>query len=298
MKKTGKSSVTKKQPVKNSLQENLRTSAAITWCPGCPNHMILESAKKAFSSLISSGIKKEEIAIVTGIGCHGKIFDYLNLSGTYALHGRPIPFAEGMKIGNPNLNIIVFAGDGDTYSEGMEHFIHACRFNSDLTLIVHDNQSFSLTTGQATSTSQLGFKTKVDIKGNPYFPLNPVLIALSSGASFVARCNARDINHTAGIIQKAVKHKGFSFIEIIQDCIIFNPEMNNRDKRMYKMDEKNRTFDEALKLAREYDYNSRTSRIPLGIFYKEQKPSLIDKWPLLQELKKQKISWKNLKKWK
>ena len=137
-----------------------KTSKVITWCPGCPNHMILESTRNALINLTKKGFKKENFAMTAGVGCHGKIFDYLNTSGLYGLHGRSIPTAIGIKMGNPNLKVLAFAGDGDTYSEGMEHFIHACRFNPDITLIVHDNQSFSLTTGQATPTSQKGFKTK------------------------------------------------------------------------------------------------------------------------------------------
>src|SRR3989304_5486877 len=193
----------------------LRTEEKITWCPGCPDHMILESSRRALLSLMDQGYKRENFAMVAGIGCHGKIFDYLNISGVYGLHGRALPTAIGVKIGNPNLNVIVFAGDGDTYSEGMEHFIHTCRFNPDMTLIVNDNQSFSLTTGQATPTSQLGFKTKAEPLGEFNKPFNPILLALSAGATFIARCNARDLDHTQEIIEEAIKHKGFSFIEII-----------------------------------------------------------------------------------
>jgi 2-oxoglutarate ferredoxin oxidoreductase subunit beta len=257
--------------------------------------MILESVRRGFISLIKSGLRKEDFVIVAGIGCHGKIFDYLNLSGFYGLHGRPIPVAEGIKIGNPNLNVVVFSGDGDTYSEGMEHFIHACRYNSDITLVVHDNQSFSLTTGQATPTSQIGFKTKAEPQGEANFPLNPLHLALSAGATFVARCNARDIEHTSKIFQEAVKHRGFSFVEIMQDCIIFNTEVNNRDSRIYKLEEKKRTLEEAFNLSKEYDYNSKDSKIPIGIFYRVQKPSLLDKWPILQELQKKKVGWKGFK---
>ncbi len=277
----------------------LRTKTKISWCPGCPNHMILESVKKAVESLVKQGYKHENFAISTGIGCHGKIFDYLNLSGIYCLHGRAIPVGIGMKLGNPNLNILTFAGDGDCYSEGMEHFIHVCRFNPDMTLIVHDNQSFSLTTGQATPTSQIGFKTKAEPLGEFNKPLNPILLALTAGASFIARCNSRDIDHTSQIIQQAIKHKGFSYIEVIQDCMIFNLEANGKDTRMYKLPEtqnkKNRTFDEAIKIAREYDYNSKEGKIPLGIIYQTEKPSLEDEWPQLVELKKKKIGWKGVK---
>jgi len=268
---------------------NLTTKEIITWCPGCPNFLILESVKKALEK-----IKREDIAIVTGIGCHGKIFDYLNVSGIYGLHGRVIPTATGIKLGNPNLKVLGFAGDGDTYSEGMAHFIHAGRFNPDMTLIVHDNQSFSLTTGQPTPTTQQGYESKASPLGEFNKPFNPIKLALASGMGFIARCNARDINHTAEILRVAIKHKGFSFVEVIQDCLIFNIEINNKDKMMYKIKD-NLDKKIAEKLAEEWDYNSKKGKIPIGIIYHEEKPSLEDKWPQLKNLKKKKVGWKSLK---
>lgn len=249
-----------------NTKDNLSTTNEITWCPGCLNFMILESAKRTFAKLIDGGLKQEEIAIVTGIGCHAKIFDYLNVSGFYGLHGRVIPTASGIKLGNPNLTVIGFAGDGDTYSEGMEHFIHAGRFNADMTLVVHDNQSFSLTTGQPTPTTQQGYVSKASPFGEMHHPINPIKLALASGMTFIARCNARDIVHTSEILGKAIKHKGFSFVEIIQDCLIFNKDMNAKDELMYKIkDNKDKKI--AERLADEWDYNSKNGKIPIGILY-------------------------------
>ncbi len=269
----------------------LRTKEQPTWCPGCPDHIIMESVRRALLSLINRGFKRENFAITSDIGCHGKIFDYLNLSGIYGLHGRAIPTAMGIKFGNPNLNVIAFAGDGATYSEGIEHFIHACRFNPNITLVVNDNQSFSLTTGQTTPTSQLGFKNKVNVSGNFIQPFNPIMLALTAGATFIARCNARDLDHTQEIIEKAIKHKGFSFVEIIQDCLIFNQEANNKDLNMYKLPDKKRSFEEALKLAREFDYNIGKGKIPLGIFYQIESRPLEDNFPQLLKLMKKGVSW-------
>lgn len=274
----------------------LLTTEKITWCPGCPDHVILESSRRALLSLIKQGYKRENFAMVSGIGCHGKIFDYLNLSGIYGLHGRALPIATGMKMGNPNLNVIVFAGDGDTYSEGMEHFIHTCRFNPDLTLLVNDNQSFSLTTGQATPTSQQGWKTKAEPLGEFNKPFNPILLALSAGASFVARCNAKDIEHTQKIIEEAIKHKGFSYVEIIQDCLVFNLEASQRDKLLYKIPDKKRDLKDAMSLAMEYDYNLGQGKIPLGIFYRAERKTLEEEWPQLVNLKKKGINWKEMRK--
>ena len=274
---------------------NLSTMNLNTWCPGCPNFMILAAAKSAVQSLIKKGTRQEDIVISAGIGCHAKIFDYLNLSGVYGLHGRPIPLALGMKLGNPNLKVLIFAGDGDTYSEGMSHFINTFRYNPDMTLIVHDNRDFSLTTGQSTPTTQKGYKNKAMPLGEFNNPINPVKIALASGAGFVARCNARDIEHTAKIIDQAISYKGFAFVEIIQDCLIFNTDFNNLDNLMYKVkDNKDRL--KAEKLASEWDYNTKKGKIPIGLLYTEKKISLDEKWPQLKDLMKKKIGWKHLKK--
>lgn len=274
---------------------NMGTKETITWCPGCPNFMILESVKRALKNLVVSGfMRHEDIAISTGIGCHPKIFDYLNVSGVYGLHGRPIATAVGMKLGNPNLKTIAFAGDGDTYAEGIAHFIHAARYNSDMNLIVSDNQSFSLTTGQPTPTSQQGFKSKAMPQGEPEKPLNPIKLALAAGCSFVARCNARDMNHTQEVIEKAIKHKGFSYIEIIQDCLIFNKDINGKDSMMYKVED-NKDINSAYKLADEWNYNGKVGKIALGVLYSEDKPTLEDKWPQLKLLKDKKVGWKGLK---
>lgn len=271
----------------------LGTTAEITWCPGCPDRMIFESCRRALVSLIKGGKKRADFVMTTDIGCQGKIYDYLNVSAFYGLHGRVIPTAIGIRMGNPNLHVLAFAGDGGAYTEGMAHFISACRTNPNITLIVNDNQSFSLTTGQATATSQEGYKTKAEPLG-ANSPLNPVFLALAAGAGFVARCNARDIDHTQSVIEEAIKYDGFSFIEIIQDCLVYNLAANNKDGRMYKVTPKN--FDEALVLAREYDYNLGEGKIPVGIIHKKEKKTMEARWPQLEKLKKIKKGWKGLKK--
>ncbi|MFA5174443.1 MAG: thiamine pyrophosphate-dependent enzyme [Candidatus Pacearchaeota archaeon] len=269
---------------------DLNTKEPITWCPGCPNFMILASVKKALGELIKKGYKQEDFTMVTDIGCNAKIYDYINISGIYGLHGRALATAFGITLGNPNLHVLAFMGDGGCYSEGMSHFMHAGRYNSNMTLIVHDNQSFSLTTGQATGTSQQGFKTKAEPLGEFNKPLNPVKIALAADFSFVARCNARDIEHTAEILEKAIKHKGFSFVEIIQDCIIFNPEINNKDSLMYKVKD-NSDKKTAEKLVEEWDYNGKSGKIPLGVIYQKERLTLEDEWPQLKTLRDKKRNW-------
>ncbi len=250
------------------MKQEINTKNEITWCPGCPNFLILAGIKKVLEKLISQGYKQEEFAMATGIGCHAKIFDYLNISGIYGLHGRVLPTAQGMKIGNPKLTVLGFGGDGDTYAEGIAHFVHACRYNHDMIMIVHDNRAFSLTTGQATPTSQQGYKTKAEPQGEMYVPLNPVKLALASGCKFIARTSAKDLVHMQEILEKAIKHKGFSFVEILQDCLIFNKEVNNLDKLMYKIkDNKDKAV--AEKLVGEWDYNSVGGKIPAGVLYEE-----------------------------
>ncbi len=276
------------------IKNNLGTKNENTWCPGCPNHFILESVKRAIAKLISEGYKHEDFAMTTDIGCHAKIFDYLNLSGIYGLHGRALTTGLGITLGNPNLKVLSFIGDGANYSEGISHFIHAFRFNPDMTLVVHDNQSFSLTTGQATPTSQQGFKTKAEPLGEFNRPLNPIKIALASGGGFIARADAKDIAGTALILEKAIKHKGFSFVEVIQDCLIFNLDANKTDDKMYKISD-NKDKVKAEKLADEWNYNMKNGKIPIGVIYEEKKLSLDEEWPQLADLKKRKVGWKNLR---
>jgi 2-oxoglutarate/2-oxoacid ferredoxin oxidoreductase subunit beta len=276
-----------------NIKDKLKTKSEITWCPGCPNHMILESVKQTIASLIEAKkFKQEDFAITTDIGCHAKIFDYLNLSGIYCLHGRAIPTAIGMKLGNPNLKVLTFAGDGAVYSEGISHFMHAFKYNSDMTLVLHDNQSFSLTTGQPTPTTQQGYESKASPLGTFDKPMNPIKLALAANATFIARTNARDLKHMVEIFTKAIAHKGFSFVEIIQDCLIFNTEANGKDPRIYKIKD-NGNKKTAEKLADEFNYNSKDGKIPLGVIYQSEEPSLEEKWPQLKKLVDKKSSWKN-----
>jgi len=274
-------------------QDKMSTKRVNTWCPGCPNFCILASVKKALNNQMKKGLRQEDIAITTDIGCSSKIFDYLNVSGIYGLHGRALPTGFGIKLGNPNLTVLSFVGDGGIYDEGISHFMHQGRYNADMTLVVHNNQSFSLTTGQPTATSQVGYKSKALPLGQSDLPLNPIKVALAAGMGFIARCNARDINHTAEILEKAIKYKGFSFVEIMQDCLIFNTDINCKDKMMYKVED-NSDLKKAEKMAAEWDYNSKDKgKIALGVLYQASRPTLCDKWGQLKGLKDKKVGWKN-----
>ena len=275
------------------MTTNLTTKNINTWCPGCYNFMILAAAQKAISELIKDGkAKHEDFAMTTGIGCHAKIFDYINISGIYGLHGRTIPTAIGIKLGNPNLKVLAFAGDGDTYAEGMEHFIHAARHNADISLIVHDNRTFSLTTGQSTPTTQQGYKNKAEPLGEFDKPLNPIKLALAAGAGFVARVYAKDIAYMTEVFKKAIEYKGFAFVEVIQPCLIFNvPDFNELNKAVYKIDNKD-DLKKAEELSEIWDYNKHAGKIPLGIFYNKSGKSLEEEWPQLEHLLKKKVGWK------
>jgi 2-oxoglutarate ferredoxin oxidoreductase subunit beta len=253
----------------SSTKDSLSTKGKATWCPGCPNFMILESIKQTLAKLIDEkNFRKEDFCMVADIGCNSKTFDYLNISGIYGLHGRALPTATGIHLGNPKLKVIVFQGDGATYSEGLEHFVHAFRYNFPITLLVYDNQSFSLTTGQPTPTTQKDYHSKANPSGEKFNPLNPIAIALASGATFVARVNAKDLVHTSEILEKALNHKGFSFIEILQECPTFNPCKEIYEK-IYKIpDNSDKLL--AQKLANEWDYNRREEKIPCGVIYREE----------------------------
>jgi len=274
------------------FDKKIETSANQTWCPGCFNFQILNGVKKFLE-----GKNVNEFAIVTGIGCHAKIFDYLNVNGINTLHGRVLPTCLGIKVGNPNLNVIGFSGDGDAYAEGMEHLIHAARYNSNIKYMVHNNQVFALTVGQPTPTTEIGFKDKTNPLGVKLSPLNPIKLMLASGASFVARVFA-DSKQIENILKEAMKHKGFAFIEVLQPCIIFHADAGYKEQT-YSLEEAKHdksSFSQAMKKAEEFDYNSVTkkTKIPLGIFYQEEKETFEEKWPQLVKLKQQGKSWKDI----
>lgn len=268
---------------------SLNTSTIPTWCPGCFNFQILAGVKNVLSK------QEKNFAIVTGIGCASKIFDYINMPGLNGLHGRVVPTCLGMKVGNPNLNIIGFAGDGDAYAEGIEHLVHACRYNSDFKYIVHNNQVFALTVGQPTPTTELGYLDKTTPAGVKIPPINPIKLVLASGAGFVARVFA-DVKQVAWVLEEALKYKGFAFVEVLQPCLIFHPDIDFK-KHIYNLQETGHdktNLQEAMKKADEFDYN-KAEKIPVGIFYQKEKEAFEDKFEQLKELKKKKIGWKDIK---
>jgi 2-oxoglutarate ferredoxin oxidoreductase subunit beta len=265
--------------------KDLSTKEINTWCPGCTNFGILQAFKEAIVDLVNERkIKKEDTAIVTGIGCHAKVYDYLNLPGFYGIHGRVLPIALGIKIGNPKMTVIGFGGDGDTYDEGISHFVHNCRYNADLTMVVHNNQVFSLTTGQATATTEKGFVDGSTPLGVAERPLNPIILSLELGATFVARGYALDLPHLKDLFKEAILHKGFSFLDILQPCIVYHNIIPYLQRNVYKLEgNEKENFELALEKAREWDYCfDKDQKVPIGIFYKAKKPIFESHWPQLK----------------
>jgi 2-oxoglutarate ferredoxin oxidoreductase subunit beta len=267
--------------------KDLNTKNPNTWCPGCFNFQILAAMKNVLSK------EEKETAIVSGIGCHAKIFDYINLPGVNALHGRVIPTILGLKTGNPNLQILGFSGDGDAYAEGMEHLIHIARLNPNIKYIVHNNQVFALTVGEPTPVTEEGFKDKTTPLGVKYPPLNPIKLMLAANASFVARVFA-DVKQIEEVLKAALNHKGFAFIEVIQPCLIFHPDKGLKE-RTYQIEDHNpKDMEKAMKWANEFNYEN-NNKIPLGIFYKKERPTFEEVNPQLKTLLDNKTSWKDIK---
>jgi 2-oxoglutarate ferredoxin oxidoreductase subunit beta len=233
----------------------------VAWCPGCGNYSILAILKQALTEL---EIKPADLAFVSGIGQAAKAPHYFKCNLFNGLHGRAVPPATAIKACNPSLKVIVESGDGDMYGEGGNHFMHAIRRNPDITCIVHNNMVYGLTKGQASPTSQLGFKTPIQVEGVFLEPFNPLAVAIALDASFVARAFCGNMSETKEIFKKAIQHKGFSLVDVFQPCVTFN-RVNTyqwfKDRTYYLeegYDPSNRI--EAFKRALE------TQRLPLGVF--------------------------------
>lgn len=251
----------------------LITEVQNTWCPGCGNFTIQHTLKTLLAEREASGRSLDDVVLVSGIGCHAKIADYLNINSFYTLHGRTIPVATGIKLANPDLTVICCCGDGDCYAEGLDHLIFAAKRNIDITVIVHNNRVYGLTTGQYTPTSPLGFRGKSTPLGTAEFPLNPVELMLASGATYIARGYTKKMDQLKTLIRGGIDHPGFSFIDVLQICATFFPAADYYTPRVYEpADHDPSRFDLACALAREWDYNA-DARIALGVFYRATFPS-------------------------
>ena len=248
------------------------------WCPGCGNFGILTALKTA---LVELEIAPHQLLMVSGIGQAGKMPHYLSGNVFNSLHGRPIPPAIGAKIANPELVTIAVSGDGDAYGEGGNHFLHAMRRNHNLTYLVHNNQVYGLTKGQASPTSDEGYVTKTTPHGAPT-PVNPIALAVISGAGFVARGFAGDVEHLITLIKAAVNHPGFALIDILQPCVSFNHKntFSWYRERVYKVDDETAydpsDMNQALTKAQEWG-----ERIPIGLIYQHSRPTYEEQIPAL-----------------
>jgi len=207
--------------------------------------------------------------LVSGVGCFAKLPYWVKAYGFVGLHGRSLPVAQGIKLANPKLKVIAFGGDGDGFSEGGNHFIHACRRNLPIAYFVHDNSVFGLTTGQYSPTSEKGRKSKSSPSGSIEKPINPIAIAISSGATFVARAYAGNIKETVEIMKKALQHKGFAFVDILQPCTSFGHDSEFYSKRVYYLDGKHDSSNKIIAFQTSLEYE-KEEKIALGIFYQEK----------------------------
>jgi 2-oxoglutarate ferredoxin oxidoreductase subunit beta len=248
------------------------------WCPGCGNFGILRALNKA---LVDLEIEPHQVLMVSGIGQAGKLPHYSRSNVFNSLHGRPVPPAIGAKIANPELVVIAISGDGDAYGEGGNHFLHAMRRNHDITYLVHNNQVYGLTKGQASPTSDLGFVTKSTPDGSAP-PLNPIAVAIAAGATFVARGFAGDIDHLAEIIKTGIQHKGFALIDILQPCVSFNHKNTHEwyRQRVYKLGGE---YDPTDRLAGFNKAQEWGDRIPIGVIYRVQRPAFEEQIPALSK---------------
>ncbi len=255
--------------------KELGTYADNTWCPGCGNFSILTSIKKVLAGLKDGGFDLSRVAMVSGIGCHAKIVDYIDVNSFYSIHGRVPPAMTGIKLANPDLVVIGHSGDGDAYGEGVEHLIFSAKRNINMTYFIHNNRVYGLTTGQFTPTSPPGFKGRSTPLGSPEAPMNPIELMLSAGATFVARGFSGKIKHLQDVMLAAINHKGFAFVDVLQPCFTFFNTYDFYKDRVYELEgEGHVTSDRtaAFEKAGEWTYGE-GDRIPVGIFYQVEKPT-------------------------
>ncbi|MGD9401556.1 MAG: thiamine pyrophosphate-dependent enzyme [bacterium] len=253
---------------------NLNTYAENTWCKGCGNFGILTAAQGAIKKLVAEGYPLEKIAIASGIGCSSKIVDYINVNSFYSIHGRVPPTVTGIKLANKDLSVIGFTGDGDGYGEGLAHIIMSAKRNIDVTMVIHNNRVYGLTTGQFTPTSPTGFPGKSTPRGSVEHPLNPLELMLAAGATFVARGYSVKADLLADLIVQGVKHKGFAFIDVLQPCFTFFNTFKFYNNKVYELEGHDPSNLEAARTrAREWNYDMEAEKIPIGLFYKVERPS-------------------------
>jgi 2-oxoglutarate/2-oxoacid ferredoxin oxidoreductase subunit beta len=250
------------------------------WCPGCGNFGMLKAFKQALAEL---EIRPEELVVISGIGQSGKFPHYLKCNTFNGIHGRTLPVATGIRLANQKLTVVAAAGDGDCYGEGGNHLLAAWRRNPNLTLVVHNNQIYALTKGQASPTTDQGHKTVLQPRGVPYPPLHALALAVAQDCSWVGRGFAGRTEHLTGLYKQALSHKGFAMLEVLQPCVSFNKVNTFQwyEQRVYDVaeepgyDPENELW--AYQKAKEWG-----DHIPLGVIYRNPRPTLEELSPVLQ----------------
>lgn len=247
------------------------------WCPGCGNFGILKTLKRALEEL---GRKPNEVLLVGGIGQAAKTPQYLTANAFCGLHGRSLPPAVAAKIANAELTVIVDTGDGDSYGEGGNHFLHNVRRNVDITHFVHDNQIYGLTKGQTSPTSDPCSGPEDQSACNRNIPFNPLLVALAAGATFVARSFSGDPEHLAQMMKEAILHKGYALVDILQPCVSFNKRNTFAyyKERVQPLDASHNAGDRLAAMAKAMEHGD---KIPIGVFYRKEEPTFHQKNAIL-----------------
>lgn len=254
---------------KMATVKDFRVSEKATWCPGCGHFAVLAALQSAVANL---GLEPENVVLVSGIGCSGKVSQHFGSYGFHSLHGRSLPVATGIKLTNHDLTVIAAGGDGDGYGIGIGHFMHALRRNIDMTYIVMDNHIYGLTTGQTSPTSKRGFRSKTTPEGSAEEPIRPLQTAIMNGASFIAQGFSGELKQLSKIIEEGVKHKGFSLINVFSPCVTFN-KINTYEwfkEHIYNLDEvenyENKNKLNAIQVLEEHE------SVVTGILYTEERP--------------------------
>ena len=248
------------------------------WCPGCGDFAVLNALQRAIAEL---DIAPHNVLVVSGIGCSSNLPGFINAYGFHGLHGRSLPVAQGAKLANHALTVIAAGGDGDGYGIGGGHFVHACRRNINMTYVVMDNQVYGLTTGQASPTTEKDIRTKSTPEGTIETALNPVALALTCGATYVARGFSGDNLHLAQLMKGAIEHKGFALVDIFSPCVTYNKHNTYPwfRERVYKLEEERHdTSDFRLAMEKAFEWGA---RIPLGVLYKVERPTYEEAEPAL-----------------
>lgn len=265
-----------------AVAKDFVSSVKPTWCPGCGNFGIWNALKAA---LANRNIEPHQVLIISGIGCGSKLPDYTHANGFMTIHGRTLPIATGAHLANHDLKIVLTHGDGDGYSMGGNHFIHAIRRNIDVVDIYQNNKVYGLTKGQYSPTSDKGYYSKTSLDGSIEESVNPLAIALATGATFISRGFAGELKHLTWLIEQALQHKGYSLVDVFQPCVSFNKVNTYKwyQQRVYKLeDESNYNVADSLEaFQRSQEWGE---RIPIGIFYRiEGKPTYKDQVPILKD---------------